>query len=881
MAKIQQYTPQDFVSQGQPIVQAPTQFDGTSLIRLGTDLRNQAKKDQYDAAVIEGQNAQMAGDGKTLATKDFGILDRFSEKGFKAGAEAAYAIQKENSIKTKATELEDQFKYDPDGFQTAMDSFRDEQMKDLPASQMAGLFASFDGVKLLGKSRIDQNVIQKGREDQQFTIAQRADEISRQIQNEIEDSGEVSETTKAQMDALQGSMDDAELSNQFKLATQDSWRNATIASTALHQYKTAADKTAVENALLEGTGDWADVPFSEREKALQAINVFTRKENATNEAHKKVLGRQIDDALSVSKSGNSPVDAQTLIDAAIKSGDVDLIDKAQNLAAQEGVRGAVEVYKTMGLDDMEEAAIEIERAAAAKGGFTPQLVAAKEALAKKRGEFEAAQKSDDILSYAQINDGIPDERVDAGGRLLDPTVRQMTVNRARALYRSDVNFYTQDEITQFKNTWENGDANSRKSLIATLTEQTPDDELDRVIGAVAAKNPEMAVVMSSIEAGRHDIADRIVDGGDAQKNLPDLYKGEEWSKAKVSTVQSVQSLFPLDKSGATIRPVADAVTNLMAADIAKGKLKASDVNASTVETYTASLFGVEELPEINGVKTIPFDAGMTPDEHEKVIEDITADPATADRIIKSMASNGTLPRDMLGGYGADVPAEDIFERGKFIYVGPGKYMIAMPRSADEVAAGADDDLILKDAGSGKPFIFDYDRVKNPPVSNVVTQTSAFANTIGKRESGNDYKAENAFGYLGKYQMGAAALADAGILDIAIYRRAKDEGMSNKDILTKLPNVWKVDGGKAAFLQSPEMQERVFEDHTKRNMDALTQLGVIDDQTSKEDAAGYLAVAHLLGPRGAANYKKGINGKDGNGTSASTYFELGRKSVTAE
>ena len=37
----------------------------------------------------------------------------------------------------------------------------------------------------------------------------------------------------------------------------------------------------------------------------------------------------------------------------------------------------------------------------------------------------------------------------------------------------------------------------------------------------------------------------------------------------------------------------------------------------------------------------------------------------------------------------------------------------------------------------------------------------FLNALGIRESGGNYKAYNRYGYAGKYQMGEAALIDAG------------------------------------------------------------------------------------------------------------------------
>ena len=48
----------------------------------------------------------------------------------------------------------------------------------------------------------------------------------------------------------------------------------------------------------------------------------------------------------------------------------------------------------------------------------------------------------------------------------------------------------------------------------------------------------------------------------------------------------------------------------------------------------------------------------------------------------------------------------------------------------------------------------------------------FLDKLGKRESGGDYKAFNKYGYAGKYQMGEAALIDAG------YYRKISRGFNN-------------------------------------------------------------------------------------------------------
>ena len=49
----------------------------------------------------------------------------------------------------------------------------------------------------------------------------------------------------------------------------------------------------------------------------------------------------------------------------------------------------------------------------------------------------------------------------------------------------------------------------------------------------------------------------------------------------------------------------------------------------------------------------------------------------------------------------------------------------------------------------------------------------FLNDLGARESGGNYKAFNKYGYVGKYQMGEAALVDAGFYTKASKRYNND------------------------------------------------------------------------------------------------------------
>jgi hypothetical protein len=142
--------------------------------------------------------------------------------------------------------------------------------------------------------------------------------------------------------------------------------------------------------------------------------------------------------------------------------------------------------------------------------------------------------------------------------------------------------------------------------------------------------------------------------------------------------------------------------------------------------------------------------------------------------------------------------------------------------------------------------------------------------LGKKESGNNYKAVNRLNYIGKYQMGAAMLTDLGYVK---------RGTSNKQLDD--PSVWTGKGGatsKDVFLNSPELQETAMDAELVMNTSRLTQMGVIDASTTDQEKAGFLATAHLLGAGGARSMKRGIVKQDANGVTGNEYYKLGYEAV---
>jgi len=164
------------------------------------------------------------------------------------------------------------------------------------------------------------------------------------------------------------------------------------------------------------------------------------------------------------------------------------------------------------------------------------------------------------------------------------------------------------------------------------------------------------------------------------------------------------------------------------------------------------------------------------------------------------------------------------------------------------------------------------------------ETKRLLAAIGQRESSNNYQAVNQFGYLGKYQMGLAALEDAGYVKPGTFASAQQAGYSFRNINDVLqdPNVWTGKegvGSRPDFLASKEGQEAAMETFTDRNVATLKRIGVIKASTTTQEQAGLIMASHLKGP---GDVKKWANNggtfTDGNGVSIDTYYNIGRSAI---
>ena len=136
------------------------------------------------------------------------------------------------------------------------------------------------------------------------------------------------------------------------------------------------------------------------------------------------------------------------------------------------------------------------------------------------------------------------------------------------------------------------------------------------------------------------------------------------------------------------------------------------------------------------------------------------------------------------------------------------------------------------------------KIKIPAIRN----HNKFLDEVGFRESSNNYKAVNQFGYLGKYQFGRKTLNAIGFKDISNYE----------------------------FLSNPEIQEEAMLVLLQKNKHTLRrEIKKYVGETVNGiyiTESGILAAAHLGGAGNVRKFfRKGFEFEDGNGTKMTSYM----------
>ena len=183
---------------------------------------------------------------------------------------------------------------------------------------------------------------------------------------------------------------------------------------------------------------------------------------------------------------------------------------------------------------------------------------------------------------------------------------------------------------------------------------------------------------------------------------------------------------------------------------------------------------------------------------------------------------------------------------------------------------------------------------------------AMAVKIAKKESGGEVaagrdplKAENRYGFVGKYQMGAAALEDAGFIKPGTWGRAENfttkngkkvRVKGNKDLLAKNSN-WvggtdqdgnKLPGSLKEFMTSGKMQDMAMENYTFANRNALRKkIGQKDwNQLSKQAKGFLIGSAHLSGAGQTSIQYRADNFGDWTDANAVGSFQWGQATASA-
>ena len=137
--------------------------------------------------------------------------------------------------------------------------------------------------------------------------------------------------------------------------------------------------------------------------------------------------------------------------------------------------------------------------------------------------------------------------------------------------------------------------------------------------------------------------------------------------------------------------------------------------------------------------------------------------------------------------------------------------------------------------------------------------------VGQRESNGNYKAINTLNYVGKYQFGAAALEDLGLLKTGASKGGNSAVYNDAN--------WTIEGGLEAFLANEKLQDKSFEEYAAINAQRLAQKNLFPSNPDAQ--AGLLAMSHLGGSGNAAKYMlTGEVFEDQYGTKLTEYEDIG-------
>jgi len=237
---------------------------------------------------------------------------------------------------------------------------------------------------------------------------------------------------------------------------------------------------------------------------------------------------------------------------------------------------------------------------------------------------------------------------------------------------------------------------------------------------------------------------------------------------------------------------------------------------------------------------------------------------------------GTKPPDSISSGSSNNPAESTPTNGVTSGPAPGEEDEG-PSSQSPITQGQEVSKGMGIDDPAPPSLIENESTPTPAAgigSLNVTQTKALLTQIAHKESSSKYDAVNKSNYLGKYQIGAAVLTDQGYIKPGAFQKYGNNA-------TNYPTSWTGKDGitsKESYLSATQTQEKIMQNLMKSNYKQLTRSGDIKSNDDPTKVAGMLSVSHLLGSSGASNWNKTGQGADANGTTGSTYYNMGRYSV---
>ena len=190
-------------------------------------------------------------------------------------------------------------------------------------------------------------------------------------------------------------------------------------------------------------------------------------------------------------------------------------------------------------------------------------------------------------------------------------------------------------------------------------------------------------------------------------------------------------------------------------------------------------------------------------------------------------------------------------------------------------------IYVADKASGEKRQLPSQRDRYTLIGLTSSQTQALMSNISDSESGGKYTITNQFYYVGRWQFGASALAQVGLINKSKLKAASKcvrNGRCQKAFMRNSKN-WNNGLSFKRFRYSQQLQNAAFIKLTNFNIASGFKKRVLSRTSSPSRVAGFAKASHLKGVNAAVRwYKYGKDSKDGNGTKISAYARSAERAV---